>query len=257
VLSFERLWLSLWSVAFKAKRVGSSGPQQMLVIPAVRLVTGCATLRKRGLMQVCLLELICLLAVTAEASINRIGLWETWRLAGMRVVTVRAVSRRTWMLDWRLLDLLRLLLVAGNTDRLWAGLSKNHLSVLGWLMAAIARFRLERTVLEGLHQFRRLRLVGIVASQAVGFFKGLVLMRLRQLRILGVVTIDAERRSILGQVFGKLAVGRITDFVGDVAGFAPHVEGSMAAALGRRVETHVVALQTKVVGFRAARRGLQ
>ncbi len=52
------------------------GPQQVLVVAAVRLVAGGASLVEGGLMQVRLLDLVGLFAVAGQAGVDRIRAWE-------------------------------------------------------------------------------------------------------------------------------------------------------------------------------------
>src|SRR5206468_10569644 len=70
VLGFQLLRLRLRPVTFQAKRVGRLGAQQMLVVSTVRLMTGGASLLKRRLMQMRLLELLSLVGDRKSTRLN-------------------------------------------------------------------------------------------------------------------------------------------------------------------------------------------
>ena len=97
----------------------------------------------------------------------------------------------------------------------------------------------------------------IVAGQAVGLFDRLVLMRFGDLRVFGIVTIQAQRRRSLGQMVTKLAIRIAAALVNGMAGIAVHIERRVTAALGRHVQPGGVAIQTEIVGLGGARHGLQ
>src|ERR1035438_5312177 len=137
--------------SLQAQRVGFVDPEQMLVIVAVRIMADGASLLEGGLVHMQLLALVRLIAVTAQASGNRVWLGESRRAASVRVVAVGAISRRARMLDFRLRDLISLVGVAGDAYLLGAGLSQDNLAILSRLMAGIARLRLKRIVQECPH----------------------------------------------------------------------------------------------------------
>ena len=62
------------AVALEAELVGTRRAQQVLVVAAVRLVAGRASLLECRLVQVRLLHLLGLIAVARQARIHRIGL---------------------------------------------------------------------------------------------------------------------------------------------------------------------------------------
>ncbi len=68
------------------------------------------------------------------------------------------------------------------------------------------------------------------------------------------MAIEAKRRSVLGQVLAELALARITDFVGDVAGAAAHIHGGVATALLRHVQTDLMTTEAKILVFPAGHR---
>src|SRR5208337_26329 len=89
--------------------------------------------------------------------------------------------------------------------------------------------------------------MGIMAIHAVGGRKWLALMRLNQTGILRIVTIDAQRGSVLGQVVINFALASLTRLVRDMTGVAPHVESGVAAALLRDIRSLRVAGEAKIV----------
>src|ERR1700733_4026993 len=117
MLGFELLGLRIRPMALQAQSVGSLGTQQVIVLAAVGLVAGGASLLECRLMHKVLLALVGQLAMTAQADVDRIGLGQAGLTAGMRIVAVGAISCRSRMLHFRLLNLLRLLAVAGYADR--------------------------------------------------------------------------------------------------------------------------------------------
>ena len=58
--------------------------------------------------------------------------------SGMRIVAGDAIALRARMLDLCLLDILRLLAVAGDTEGLGVGLGQHHLAVFGGSVADLA-----------------------------------------------------------------------------------------------------------------------
>ena len=97
------------------------------------------------------------------------------------------------------------------------------------------------------HQLGRIRLVRIVAGQAIGLFERLVLVRLLQVGVLHIVAIDAQRGSVLGQMVIKLALAPLARLVRDVASVAAHVEGGVAASLLWNIRSLRVAAQAEIV----------
>src|SRR4051812_31205911 len=87
----------------------------------------------------------------------------------------------------------------------------------------------------------------IVALHAVGGGERLSLVSLDQGRVFGVMAIQAERRRGLRQVVIELLLAAFTGLVGEVAGFAAHVEGSVAAALLGNVQSLGMAAEAEVL----------
>ena len=151
-------------------------------------------------MQMRLLALLRLIAVAGQACADRIGLHKSRRVAGVRIVTVGAISRRARMLYFCFLDLLGLVGVAGDAEIFRRGLRQDDFAVFGRRVARVAGFLRERGMEEPRHQLGRCRLMRIVTGQAIRRAEGLVLMRLLQRGVFHVVAIQAKRRNRLGQV---------------------------------------------------------
>src|SRR5215467_1212652 len=103
-------------------------------------------------MQMRLLHLLGLLAVAGEAGVYGIRLNESRRASGMGIVTGGAIALRTWMLEFRFLDLLSLLAMAADADKLHVGLRWDNLAIFGRLMAGVALSSSKRRMRLGLHQ---------------------------------------------------------------------------------------------------------
>src|SRR5579885_306458 len=231
-------------------------PQQVRVLAAVRLVAGSAALLEGRLMAVLLLVLLGLVRVTAEAGVDRIGLHESRRLAGVRSVAVGALARRPRMLHLRVGNLLDGVVVAGDAQVLRAARSQDHLAVFRRLVAGLAHLVFERIVRERLQQLGRSRLVRVVALNAVGRRKRLILVRLLQVRVFRIVAVEAQRRGRLRQVEVKFFFAPLAGPVGHMAGFAAHVQSGVPAALLRYVEAGLVATEAQIL-LGVSRTGLQ
>ena len=106
-------------------------------------------------MQVRLLHSFRLLAVTSQASRDWIGLNEPRGLPGMWIVAGSTVALRSGMLNFRLLDFLRLIGVAGHTNRTNLFLVQDDLAIFRSRVAGGAGAFRERRMRVSLHQFRR------------------------------------------------------------------------------------------------------
>jgi hypothetical protein len=147
----------------------------------------------------------------------------------------------------RLLNLFRLIAVAGHTKRFHVGLRQNDFAVLGRGMAQVARLVGEWRMQELPHQLGRCRLMRIVATGAIRRGERLIVMRLLQAGVLHVVTIDAQRRSALGQMKIELSLPRFSGLMRGVAGVASHVEGGVAAAFFGDIQSLLVATQAQIL----------
>ncbi len=134
VLRFEFLGLGVRTVTLKAKRVHSLRPQELCVVPTVRLVACRTTLLKCRLVEMGFLVLFSLISVAAQANVDCVGLRKSWRLSSMRIMTVGAVSLRAGMLNFGAFNLLCLLIVASKAERFRVLLNEDHLTVLCWLV---------------------------------------------------------------------------------------------------------------------------
>ncbi len=189
----------------------------------MRFVADGACLAKRWLVQMRLVTLLGLIAMAIEADFYRRTFGQAGRLAGMWIVAIGAVASGSGVRHLCRFNLLHLLVVAGDAQRLGLGLRQHHLAIFGGGVAGITALIRKRSVQDRLHQLRRIRLMGIVAGNAVGGGKGLALVRLLKIGILGIVTIETERRGRLGQVIVKLLLARFAHFVSGMAGIAARI----------------------------------
>lgn len=124
-------------------------------------------------------------------------------------------------------------------------------------MASVAGSAGEGLVNKLLHEPRRCGLVWVVAGQAVGGGKGLLLVCTEELRVARVMAIQAHGRRRFGEVKIKLTLACIPDvdrpktgrsrrFVGHMAGVAAHVERRVAAAFLRHILASVMAAQARL-----------
>lgn len=245
------------TVTFQAQSVGRAGTQQMLVITAVRLVTGIAALDKYGLVMNFLLRQIGDVGVAAEADVYRIRFWQSRIGARVRIVTVGTVPGRSRMLHFRLLDLLDLVRVARDAQIFHVRLCQDNLSgfrrgVTGLAPALFGKWRMEELG----HELWLRRLVRVVALQAVRCRKRLVLVRLLQGCICRIVAIQAQGGGSLRQVKAVFSRRFCACLVDDMAGVAAHVEGRVSTPFLRNIRALRVTSETEIV-FLFARGGLQ
>src|SRR5208282_356207 len=124
----------------------------MIVVAAVRLVTGRTALFECRLMVYLFLGEIGNLAVAAEANVDRIGLRKPRLLAGMGAVAVCAVAGRPRMLHFGFLNQLRFIGMAGDAKRFDVGLRQHYLSVFCRSMADVTLFVGKRRMSKLRHQ---------------------------------------------------------------------------------------------------------
>ena len=98
----------------------------------------------------------------------------------MRIVASGAVALRSGMLNFRLLDFLGLLRVAGHTNGADFFFVQDDLAIFWSRVAGCAGSFGKRRMRVNLHQLRRARLMRIVTLYAVGGGEGLSLVRLDQ-----------------------------------------------------------------------------
>jgi hypothetical protein len=89
----------------------------------------------------------------------------------------------------------------------------------------------------------------VMASQAIGLIERLIVVRLFQIRARGIVTVETERRSRLGQVVIEFAFSNFACLVRNVASAATHIERSMATSALRDIDSDLVAGQTEILVF--------
>src|ERR1700691_2117210 len=112
----------------------------------------------------------------------------------MRFVAGRATQSVSGLMQMCFLELISLLAVAADAQRLAVSLRKHHLAIRRRLMARVACVHRKWRMSESLHKLGRARLMRIVALNAVCVCERLSLVRLDQRRILRIVTVKAQRR---------------------------------------------------------------
>ena len=95
-----------------------------------------------------------------------------------------------------------------------------------------------------------------MAGQTIRGSKGLVIVRLCQAGILGIVAIQTQSGSVFGQVIIEFPFASLTGLMSYVTGFAAHVQGSVAAAIYRNVHALTMAGKTQVLIRGFSRGGL-
>ncbi len=246
MLVFEFVRLRIRTVTFEAERIDFLGAQQVLVLSSVRFMARLAAFLKCRLVRVFLFPLLCLIRMARQANFHAVCFRQSRLIAGVRIVAIGAIAHRTGMLHFGRFDLFHNFVVAGAANGFHVFLRQHNLAAFRWRMAHLAGFIGKGRVQECLHQFRPLRFVRIVAGDTIGFFEWLILMRFGQLRVLRVVTIEAQRRTRLFQVLREFPVAARTSFVSFVTGVATHVQRDMAAAFFGSVCADGVAAQTEV-----------
>jgi len=164
-------------------------------------------------------------------------------------VAIGAIAHGSGMGHLRRFNLLGFVVVAGDAEGFGVWLGEDDFPVFGGSVAHFAASRLIGRVLEFDHELGRCRLVGVVALHAIGGCEGLTLMRFLQVGVLGVVAVEAERRSGLGEMEAILHRWIRSGFVGGVAGVAAHIERGMTAALFRDIEAGLMAIEAEVFLF--------
>src|SRR5579864_3308911 len=246
VLGLQPLRHAVLAVALEAKPV-ALGAQQFRARTPVRLVTDRATLPERGLVVNGLLLKIGHVGVATKANAYRIRLRQSRAFAGVRIVAIGAIPSSARMLYLGSLNQLRFIVVTGDTKRLHVRLRQDHLPVLRRFVANFAGLLSEWRVDELRHQLGRRRLMGIVASQAIGSAERLIAVRLLQARVLGIVTIETKRRRRFGQVEIEFWFPFFSGLVRHMAGFASHVERRVATALLWNLQPNLVTAEAEIL----------
>jgi len=168
-------------------------------------------------------------------------------------VTSQAFSLGPGMRHLGLVDLLHLIAVTSGAKCFCVGVGQDNFAVFCGRVADLAGLIGKRRMRESLHQLRQRRLVRIVALRAGGRRKRLPLVSLDEGGILDVVTVDTEGRNRLGQVIVEFLFPLFADLVRNVAGIATHVEGGVAAAFFRDVQTLVVTIEAQILALLSCR----
>lgn len=241
--------LRLRTVALHAQRSGIRGPKDVLIVSTVRLMTGCASLLERRLVEIRLLVLFGLICMARQAGIHRIRLHEAGSLSGVRIVTGDALALRTGMLNFRSLDFLALLFMTGQAQRPGICLRQDDFPVFRFCMAGVARIAVERRVHELLHQLRTCRLMRIVTANAVDVREGLPLVGFDQRGIFHVMAVDTKCRRRFLQVVIEFLLSGLSCLVDGVTGIAAAIERSVTTSLLGNSHAGVMTLQAEIVGL--------
>src|SRR5271165_6628085 len=150
----------------------------MRIVAAVWLMTSRAARLVCGGMQMRLLSLVGLVGMAGQAGVHRIRLHKARRLSRMGIVASDTFALRPGMLHLCAVNLLGLLVMAGDAERLGVRLCQHHLAVFGRLVAGIAGLVRKRRMGKLLHQLGLRRLVRVVTLHAVGSAERLALVRL-------------------------------------------------------------------------------
>lgn len=149
---FDLLRLRVRSVALQAKWIRVRRSQQVQVVVTVRVVTDRARLVEYRLVQVRFLPHVGDFAMATKAHIDRVRLRQSRLRTGVRIVAIGAVTQRAGMLNFRRLNVLRLVVVAGDAKRLCIFLYEDYFPVLRRRVAGFAIVPLEWRMLELRHQ---------------------------------------------------------------------------------------------------------
>lgn len=114
MLGFQRLRIGIGTVALEAKSVGGLRPKQVIVVAAVRLMARSATLLEGWLVMNAFLREVRDVTVAAQADVNRISFRKSRLPAGMGVVAVGAIARRSRMRHLGTLDGFGFVIVASH-----------------------------------------------------------------------------------------------------------------------------------------------
>src|ERR1700693_3464545 len=152
-LGFELLWCwSVGTVTFEAQRICLLGAQQVIVVASMRIMAGCASLLKSGLMKMRLLELVGLVGMAGQTGADRIRLQEAGRSAGMRGVTSHAFSQGSRGRHLGLVDFFYLVAVTGGAEGPRGGVGQDNFAVFRGLVADLAGLVGERWMRKFLEQ---------------------------------------------------------------------------------------------------------
>ena len=102
---------------------------------------------------------------------------------------------------------------------------------------------------EVVRELRSARLMRIVTSQTVGLVEWLIVVGLLKVRARRIVTIEAKRRSCLGEVIIELPVPHLTGLMRDVTSATTHIERRMSATALRDVDADLVTAEAEVRVF--------
>ena len=217
-------------MALQAQRVPLR-PEKFLSFSAVGLVASGAALHKRRLVMHLFLRQVRDVHMATQANLHAIGFRQSRELACVGIVAIRAISRSTGVLHFRSFNLLGFLVVARDAERLRVRLCQHDLPIFCRCMADFALLVCKWWMRKLGQKLWHGGLVRVMALHAVGGAKRLVLMRLLQAFVFGVVAVDAQCRWALGQVVIEFRITRRAGLVGHMASLAAHVQRGVSATL--------------------------
>lgn len=88
-----------------------------------------------------------------------------------------------------------------------------------------------------------------MTAKAISLREWLVVMRLAEVGVVRVVTINAQRRRVLREMELEFPTGTLTRFVRHVTGGAAHIQGGVTTALLGRIYSGVMAGETEILGL--------
>lgn len=219
----------------------------MVVVTAMRLVADAASLPEDRLMMHRFLLQIGDFAVAIETDGYAGALRQAGLAAGMRAVTVGAFAGSAGMLNFCGFNLLGFVIVASDTEGFRVALGEDNFAVFRGSVADVALLIGEGRMGKLRHQLGSGGLMRIVASDAIGLFEWLILVRLLQIGIAGIVAIETKRRRPFGQMKIVFQFAQLAGFVGGMAGIATHIESGVAAALGWYVLAGIMASEAEIL----------
>ena len=123
-------------------------------------------------------------------------------------------------------------------------------------MADVARVAGKGGMCKPLDQLRPVRLVHVVATEAIRPFQGLSMVGIDNRLSFHVMTFHTPRAWIFQLVELGFKRSRFPGLVYDVTGIAPSIQGCMPTPLFRYIQTDCMTFQAEIFGL-AARKGLQ
>jgi hypothetical protein len=162
-------------------------------------------------------------------------------------MTIRAIARRAWVLNFGSFNQLGLVVVAGYTKSLYILLRQDDLAILRGGVTRVALATGKWRMRELRYQLRRWRLVWVVAFEAICRGERLILVCFLQISAFRIVTVQAELRRGFREVEIKFLFAQFTSFVSYMTCLATRVQRGVPAAIFRNVKANIVAAQTEIL----------